>query len=92
MKLQEAGRIQTGTDRFGKDHRGMKIPAFGGDMVHNREKYKGFGLLLALLFLMSFLGGCAPAGAGGGEQGGDGKAASFSAFGAEETVRILSGS
>ena len=61
-------------------------------MVHNREKYKGFGLLLAFLFLMSFLGGCAPAGAGGGEQGGDGKAASFSAFGAGETVRILSGS
>ena len=89
MKLKKTGRVQTGSAKIIE---GMKIPAFGGDMVHNREKYKGVCLFLALLFLLSFLNGCVPAGAGGGEQGDDGKAASFSTFGAGETVRILSGS
>ena len=57
-------------------------------MILKKRKTKGC-LLLLLVFLVCCLGGCS---SGGRQQNGDGKSASFSSFGASETVRILSGS
>lgn len=59
-------------------------------MIHQRRKYKRSCLFLAMLLLISCLSGCLSAGTEQ-ESGGE-RNASFTAFGAGETIRILSGS